>query len=140
MSEEAIDKQRAHLDNQIRMRLNDYSGWWRYNSRRRNYLFFANVACSLGAAISGLCEQAKFAGGFGAVLTAVLAIQKFFPFDQEATWYGVAVSRCKILLNKTHSAMATIESLSTVESDLNTLMAEEGEKTKSLSRGAQQSK
>jgi hypothetical protein len=132
MSEDTIEKQRTHLIQQIGIRLDDYQGWWEYNSRRRNWLFFANITCSLGAAISGLSKQAQIAGIFGAILTALLAIQKHYPFDQEATWYGVAVSRCKVLFNKTHSALATIESLSTVENDLNTLIAEEGEKTKTL--------
>lgn len=130
MPEDTVEKQRTHLVKQLDIRLDEYRGWWQYNSRRRNWLFFANIACSLGAAISGLSEQAQIAGIFGAILTALLAIQKHYPFDQEATWYGVAVSRCKILLNKTHSALATIESLSAVENDLGTLIAEEGEKTK----------
>ena len=132
MSEDIIEKQRTHLIKQLEMRLDDYRGWWRYNSSRRNWLFFANVACSFGAAISGLPKEAEIAGVFGLILTAILAVQKHFPFDQEATWYGVAVSRCKVLLNKTHSALATIESLSTVENDLNTLIVGRGGKTKTL--------
>jgi hypothetical protein len=42
---------------------------------------------------------------------------------------------CDGLPTPQHSALATIESLSTVENDLNTLIAEEGEKTKILARG-----
>ena len=128
MSEDMIEKQRTHLIKQLEMRLDDYRGWWEYNSRRRNWLFFANVTCSLGAAISGLAKQAEIAGIFGAILTAILAVQKYYPLDQEATWYGVAVSRCKVLLNKAHSALATIESLFTVENDLNTLNRGRGRK------------
>jgi hypothetical protein len=133
--EDQIEKQRTHLDKQIRMRLDDYGYWWAYNSRRRNWLFFANVGGSLGAAVAGIFGAASVAGIFGAVLMAVLAIQKYFPLDQEATWYGVAISRCKVLLNKTNSAFATVESLTVVENDLNTLIAEEGEKTKTLAHG-----
>jgi len=135
-----LENQQEHLDKQIHMRLEDYTHWWLYNSRRRNWIFFANILCALGATVSGLFRVAEVAGIFGALLTSVLAIQKYFPFDQEATWYGVAVSRCKIMLNKTHSAFATIESLTTIENDLNTLIAEEAEKTKALARGMKEGK
>jgi hypothetical protein len=140
MELEQSERQQAHLDKQIHMRLDEYGYWWSYNSRRKNWIFFANIFCSVGATVSGLYKQAELAGLFGAALTAVLAIQKYFPFDQEATWYGVAISRCKIMLNKTHSALATIESLITVENDLNTLIAEEAEKTKTLARGGKDDK
>jgi hypothetical protein len=106
-----LEQERAHLDKQIMMRLNEYTHWRSYNSRSKNLMFFANIACSLGATVSGLYKQAELAGLFGAILTAVLAIQKYFPVDKEATWYGVAVTRCKIMLNKANSRLATIDSL-----------------------------
>lgn len=95
MDEEVLRRQREHLDKQIKMRLEDYSYWWLYNSKRRDWLFFANIGCSLVVVVAGLYQNATLAGIFGAILTCILALQKYYPLDQEATWYGVAVSRCK---------------------------------------------
>jgi hypothetical protein len=134
MPEETIEKQRTYLSDEIEDKLEEYRFLWLYNNRRRNWLFFANIACSLGAAISGIFHQAEIAAVFGAILTAILATQKHYSFDQEATWYEIAASRCEILLNKTNSPLATIESLSAIENDLNTLMAGKGEKNKAFKR------
>lgn len=134
MTAELIEKQRQHLVEAINKDLAVYIKWWRYNSRRRNCLFVLNVICSFGATASGVYENPKAAAVFAGLVTAILAIQHYFPLTQEATWYGVAISRCKILLNNTNSAFATVESLAVVEKELNALIAEEVEKTQSLAK------
>src|ERR1700722_15046604 len=127
-----IDDERSHLEDQILMRLEEYSHWWKINNRWKTSIFLASIACSLGATIAGTLKCPNTAAIFGACLTTIIAVQKYFPFDEEATWYGTAISRCKIMLNKAKSPLSTLEQLTTVENDLNILIGQEAEKTKSL--------
>jgi hypothetical protein len=52
MQEEAFDRLRISLDNEIQNSLQLYRVLWGYNHRRALCLYAANVACSLGAAIA----------------------------------------------------------------------------------------
>jgi hypothetical protein len=132
MHEEAFVQLRTSLDKEIHH--------WRkifHDSKNKTWtyaliLYVANVGCALGAAIAGVYNKAQIAGIFGALLAAVLALQRFFPFDHDTIWYRFAVGRCNILLNKTNSPLATMESLTVVWNDLNNLIAERAEKTGKL--------
>jgi hypothetical protein len=105
-----------------------YKNWWIYNSRWKNGFFAGNLACSLGATIFGLLKMPVSAGICGAVLTAVLAVQKQVHFDSEVSWYGNAMVRCNVLLNRINSATITAEKLQAIEDELNQIVAEEGHK------------
>jgi hypothetical protein len=105
-----------------------YQAWWRYNSWWKNAFFSANLACSLGATIFGLLKMPVGAGICGAVLTTVLAVQKQVHFDSEVSWYGNAMIRCNVLLNRIKSATITPEKLQAIEDELNQIVAEEAHK------------
>jgi hypothetical protein len=127
-----LEDERKAILNQIEVPLEDFEVWWRYNNRFKNYFFTANLVFSLGATIFGLLKMPIRAGISGAVLTAILAVQKQINFDNEASWYGGALARCKVLKNKTNSPYATSESLKAVEDELNQIVGGEANKSKSL--------
>lgn len=61
--------------------------------------FLGNIGLSLGVVIACVCDNRRMAATFGAALTAVIAVQKAFPFEPEAVRYGVAITKCKRMLN-----------------------------------------
>jgi len=132
MYDEALEQLRTSVYQKVKVQLDSFKSskdkTWAYAL----IMFVVNVGCSLGAAIAGVYNQAQIAGVFGALLAAVLAFQRFLPFDHDTIWYRFAVGRCKILLNRTDSPLATIESLRAVENELYNLIAERAEKTGKL--------